>query len=101
MIALLLRASIDTTLAACGMKGNEKIYCDLPEPYLLLHDVDLYSECSFNSQDMPQILLELRMLREVHASDPAAVRHLDEAAAIATRCRHEEGTFLTFTPFLE
>lgn len=101
MITFLLHDSTDTTLAACGMKGNEKIYFDLPDQYLLLHDIDFCSECSFNSQDMPQILLELRMLQEVHGSDPAAVGHLDEAAAIATRCLRSEGTYLTFTPFLD
>jgi len=101
MITLLLEDSTETTLAACGMKGNERIYCDLPEHYVLLHDIDFYSQCTFNSQDIPQLIGELRMLQVVHASDAAAIRHLEEAAAIATRCQLEERAFLTFTPFLE
>ncbi len=95
MIRVILESSV-AELAVVGRAGNEAFLCQSDKSrFPLLSQVDNVSYAVFGRSDMPQLVVELNSVA------PKNGDHVAEIISLATRCRDEAGTILTFTPFTD
>jgi hypothetical protein len=98
MFTIILASASKERLATISKPGNNAYLSRDEKTFPLLGDVDDYSYCVLGAEDMPELIAELRRVRdELHA--PEDVAHVDDILALAERCAREPGTLLVFTPF--
>jgi len=95
MIRVILESSL-AELGVVGRAGNESFLCQSDKTrFPLLSQVDNVSYAVFGRTDMPQLAVELNSVATENGD------HVAEIIALASRCRDEAGTVLTFTPFTD
>jgi hypothetical protein len=84
-------------LATIAKHGNVYLMRD-EAAFPLLGDLADCSYDVFGSQRMPELIAELRRVKD-ELQAPEDLAHVDGIIALAERCAREPGTRLIFTPF--
>jgi hypothetical protein len=97
MFTIILESSDFERLAALAKRGNAYLMRD-EAAFPLLGDLSDSSYDVFGLEEMPELIVELRRVRD-ELQAPEDVAHADDIIALAERCAREPGTRLVFTPF--
>jgi hypothetical protein len=98
MFTIVLESAEDERLATIAKRGNDAYLIRDEAAFHWLGGISDSSYDVFGSQRMPELIAELRRVRnELRA--PEDVAHVDDIIALAERCAREPGTRLIFTPF--
>jgi hypothetical protein len=98
MFTIVLKSPTNERLVAISRPGNDAYLIRDEIAFPLLGDLDDYSYDVFGSDDMPELIAELRRVKD-ELQAPEDVAHVDDIMALAERCAREPGTRLLFTPF--
>ena len=85
-----------------GQRDNEGVMVPtsaFPNPddtrFICLRFVDPYGDAVFNRLQMPSVLADLRLLRELRP-DPSVKKGLDIVERMAKECEHGPGLYIRF-----
>jgi hypothetical protein len=98
MFTIILASANRERLATIAKRGNDAYLIRDEAAFPLLGDLSDSSYDVFGSQRMPDLIAELRRVRD-ELQAPEDVAHADDIIALAERCAREPGTRLVFTPF--
>lgn len=98
MFGIILESASNERLATISKRGNDAYLIRDEAAFPLLGDLSDSSYDVFASHWMPELIAELRRVRD-ELRAPEDVAHVDDIIALAERCAREPGTRLIFTPF--
>jgi hypothetical protein len=98
MFTIILQSAGDEWLATVAKPGNDAYLVRDEAAFPLLGDLSDSSYDIFASYWMPDLIAELRRVRD-ELQAPEDVAHVDDIIALAERCTREPSTRLIFTPF--
>jgi hypothetical protein len=98
MFTIILASANRERLATIARRGNDAYLIRDEVAFPMLGDLADCSYDVFGPEDMPDLIAELRRVRD-ELGAPDDVAHVDDIIALAERCAREPGTRLVFTPF--
>lgn len=98
MFTIILASASKKRLATISKPGNDAYLIRDEAVFPVLGDLADCAYDVFASEDMPELIAELRRVKD-ELQAPEDVAHVDEIIALAERCAREPGTRLVFTPF--